>query len=213
MPIPDYQTLMLPLLRILSDGNEHLLRDAVQQLADEFKLTEEEKRLLLPSGVSTIIGSRVGWAKTYLHKAKLLELSGRGRLKIASRGSAALKKNPLKIDGQFLRQFPEFVEFQTPKKDKDRPDSKPVFISETNETNATPEEALEAAYQQLRADLESEVLERIKASTPDFFERLVVDVLLKMGYGGSREDAGRAVGGSGDDGIDGIIKEDRSAWA
>lgn len=209
MPIPDYQTLMLPLLRLISDGNEHLLHDAVQKLADEFKLTEEEKRLLLPSGVSTIIGSRVGWAKTYLSKAKLLELSGRGRLKIAPRGVTALKNSPPKIDVQFLRQFPEFLEFQAPKKDRERLDSKPTFNSEPAITTETPEEALEAAYQQLRADLESEVLERVKASSPDFFERLVVDVLLKMGYGGSREDAGKAVGGSGDDGIDGIIKEDR----
>lgn len=204
MAIPDYQTLMLPLLRLLSDNNEHLLREAVQELANEFNLTEEERRQLLPSGVSTVIGSRVGWARTYLHKAGLVESKRRGCLQISARGLSILKKKPLKIDVEFLRQYPEFVEFQTAKKDKDR---NQLELLSSNE--ATPEEALDTAYQKLRADLEVELLDRVKAAPPAFFERLVIDVLVKMGYGGSRTDAGEAVGRSGDGGIDGIIKEDR----
>lgn len=204
MAIPDYQTIMLPLLRLLGDNEEHFLRDAVQQLADEFQLTEEEKRQLLPSGVSTVIGSRVGWARTYLHKAGLVESKRRGCIQISARGAAILKKNLARIDVEFLRQYPEFIEFQTPKKDKDR--NQVEFLTSSD---ATPEEALDTAYQKLRADLEAELLERVKAAPPAFFERLVVDVLVKMGYGGSRTDAGQAVGRSGDGGIDGIIKEDR----
>ena len=204
MSIPDYQTFMLPLLRLLSDGKEHLVRDAIGTLADEFGVAEEERMQLLPSGVSTVVGSRVGWAKTYLHKAGLLILPARGIVQISDRGISVLKKNPPKIDLKLLRQFPEFVEFQTPRKDKDRIQPEPVVSGD-----ATPEEALDTAYQKLRADLEAEILERIKAVSPAFFERLVVDVLVRMGYGGSRADAGQAVGRSRDGGIDGIIKEDR----
>ena len=207
MPIPDYQTLMLPLLQLLSDGEEHLLREVVQQLADKFGLTEEERRQLLPSGVSTIIGSRVGWAKTYLHKAGLVALTGRGRLRITSRGASVFGNKPERINVEFLRQYPEFVEFQSPRRDKDR--SQAIDDEETLIEVLDPNEALDVAYQKLRVDLESSLLEKLKASTPSFFERLVVDVLVKMGYGGSREDAGRAVGQSHDEGIDGIIKEDR----
>lgn len=204
MAIPDYQTVMLPLLRLLSDGKEYFLRDVVQHLADEFKLTEEEKRKLLPSGVSTVIGSRVGWARTYLNKAGLVTSARRGCTQISEKGLAVLKKNPPKINVEFLRQYPEFVEFQTIKKDKDRALEDIVLSNE-----ATPEEALDAAYQKLRSDLESAILERVKLAPPAFFERLVIDVLVKMGYGGSRLDAGQAIGQSRDGGIDGIIKEDR----
>lgn len=204
MAIPDYQTLMLPLLQLLSDGKEHLLREAVQELADKFKLTDEERSQLLPSGVSTIIGSRVGWARTYLHKAGLVESKRRGCLQISSRGRSVLKESPLKLDVDFLRRYPEFIEFQSTKRNKES-----VQIESLPSSEATPEEALDSAYQKLRGDLETELLERMKSLPPSFFKRLVIDVLVKMGYGGSREDAGKAVGRSGDGGIDGIIKEDR----
>jgi len=202
MAIPDYQAVMLPLLGLLSDRKEHFLRDVVQHMADKFNLTEEERRKLLPSGVSTVIGSRVGWARTYLHKAGLVESIKRGCIQISERGLSVLKKNPTKIDVEFLRQYPEFIEFQTVKKDRNQAET-------LSATEATPEEALDVAYQKLRADLESELLERVKAAPPTFFERLVIDVLVKMGYGGSRVDAGQAIGRSGDGGIDGIINEDR----
>jgi restriction system protein len=204
MAIPDYQTLMLPLLEILSDGEEHLLRETVQELADKFGLTDEERGQLLPSGVSTVIGSRVGWARTYLQKAGLIESTRRGCFQISPRGRSVLKKKPSKIDVEFLRRYPEFLDFQSTKREKERGQAE---LGVNNE--ATPEEALDSAYQKLRADLEADLLEKIKGVTPSFFERLVIDVLVKMGYGGSREDAGKAIGRSGDGGIDGIIKEDR----
>jgi restriction system protein len=204
MAIPDYQTLMLPLLQLLNDGQEHLLRETVQELADKFKLTDEERSQLLPSGVSTIIGNRVGWARTYLQKAGLIESRRRGCLQLSSRGRAVLKASPLKIDVEFLKRYPEFIEFQSSKRNKES-----VQIESLPSSEATPEEALDSAYQKLRGDLEAELLERMKSLPPSFFERLVIDVLIKMGYGGSREDAGKAVGRSSDGGIDGIIKEDR----
>ncbi|MFN0109207.1 MAG: restriction endonuclease [Blastocatellia bacterium] len=209
MAVPDYQTLMLPVLQALRDGKEHLLRDIVQQLSDQFELTEEERRQLLPSGVSTTIGSRVGWAKTYLHKARLLNLTGRGRLQIAPRGVSVLEKTPEKINVNFLKQFPEFIEFQSPKRDYKQVESVQVAELLSSEELLAPDEALDAAYQQLRSDLESQLLEKMKSSSPGFFERLVVEVLVRMGYGGTLEDAGRAVGQSHDEGIDGVIKEDR----
>src|ERR1051325_3295284 len=171
MAIPDYQAVMLPLLRLLSDRKEHFLRDVVQHMADKFNLTEEERRKLLPSGVSTVIGSRVGWARTYLHKAGLVESIKRGCLQISERGLSVLKKNPTKIDVEFLRQYPEFIEFQTVKKDRNQAET-------LSATEATPEEALDVAYQKLRADLELDSDQPVKAPRPTFFERLVIDVLV-----------------------------------
>jgi restriction system protein len=204
MAIPDYQTVMLPLLQLVSDGHEHLLREAVQELANKFKLTDEERSQLLPSGVSTIIGSRVGWARTYLQKAGLIESRKRGCLQISDRGRSVLKEGPSKIDLELLRRYPEFIEFQSAKRTRDS-----AQIDSLPTSDAIPEEALDSAYQKLRGDLEADLLERMKSVPPSRFERLVIDVLVKMGYGGSLEDAGKAVGRSGDGGIDGIIKEDR----
>lgn len=209
MAIPDYQTLMLPVLQLLGDGQEHLLRNIVQQLSDQFGLSEDERRHLLPSGVSTTIGSRVGWAKTYLHKARLLNLTGRGRLQISPRGTSVLQHAPDRIDVAFLKQFPEFVEFQSPKKNGDTDKVSEQIDERPSEQLLAPDEALDTAYQQLQTDLESQLLDKMKSLSPEFFERLVVDVLVKMGYGGTLEDAGKAVGKSHDEGIDGVIKEDR----
>ncbi len=209
MAIPDYQTLMLPVLQLLGDGQEHLLRNIVQQLSDQFGLSEDERRQLLPSGVSTTIGSRVGWAKTYLHKARLLNLPGRGRLQISPRGTSVLQQAPERIDVAFLKQFPEFVEFQSPKKNGDTDKASEQIDERPSEQLLAPDEALDTAYQQLQTDLESQLLDKMKSLSPEFFERLVVDVLVKMGYGGTLEDAGKAVGKSHDEGIDGVIKEDR----
>jgi len=209
MAIPDYQTLMLPVLQLLGDGQEHLLRNIVQQLSDQFGLSEDERRQLLPSGVSTTIGSRVGWAKTYLHKARLLNLPGRRRLQISPRGTSVLQQAPERIDVAFLKQFPEFVEFQSPKKNGDTDKASEQIDERPSEQLLAPDEALDTAYQQLQTDLESQLLDKMKSLSPEFFERLVVDVLVKMGYGGTLEDAGKAVGKSHDEGIDGVIKEDR----
>ena len=204
MSIPDYQSLMLPLLELTKDGQEHSFRDVVDILAEKFHLTEEEKKELLPSGQYPVFDNRVGWAKTYMKKAGLLDSTRRGFIKIAKRGLDVLKQNPKYINAKFLKQYPEFIEFQTIKKEKDKTEIESEEISDK-----TPEESIGIGYQNLRRDLESELLTRVKECSPYFFERLVIDLLVKLGYGGSRLDAGKAIGKSGDGGIDGIIKEDR----
>jgi restriction system protein len=203
MAIPDYQSIMLPLLQYSSDGKEHSLREAIESLGREFQLTDSEKKELLPSGQQTIFDNRVGWARTYLKKALLLESTRRGYFQITERGVNALKKKPSKIDVKFLKQFKEFLEFQSIKNDSEKNGIEEEVI------NRTPEESIEAEYTKLRENLISELLGKVKGLSPEFFERLVVDLLVSMGYGGSRKDAGKAVGKSGDDGIDGIIKEDK----
>ena len=204
MTIPDFQAIMLPLLQYASDGKEHSLRDAITFLADVFNLSDDERKELLSSGQQAVFDNRVGWARTYLKKASLFISPKRGFFQITDRGKEILSQNPSEINLKFLNQFPEFIEFKTTKKDNDK--SEPEII-ETSET--TPQESIEFGYQKIRKELELELLNRVKSCSPDFFERLVVDLLVKMGYGGSRRDAGRAIGKSGDGGIDGIIKEDK----
>ena len=203
MPIPDYQAIMLPLLQFAGDQKEHSLREATNVLASQFKLTEEEKNELLPSGGEGRFYNRVSWARTYLKKAELLNYPRRGFFSITSRGIELLSKNPLEIDAKFLKRYDEFVQFIEIKNDNELENSKQQTIVET------PEEILESAYQKLQENLSLEILETIKKCSPYFFEHLVVDLLVNMGYGGSRKEAGQAVGKSGDEGIDGIIKEDR----
>lgn len=205
MAIPDYQTIMLPLLRFAGDKDEHSLREAIDHLAGVFDLTEEEQNEMLPSGQQEVFKNRVAWARTYLKKAGLLHSTRRGYFIITDRGVSVLDDNPQKIDVHYLEQFKEFQEFRALRHKKD--DSEVVPAGEADE--ATPEETLETAYQRLRDDLASELLAMIMEMSPSLFEKLVVELLLKMGYGGSRKDAGRAIGRSGDEGIDGIIKEDR----
>jgi len=203
MAIPDYQSLMLPLLKLVSDEKEHSLKEATEALALEFNLTEADLAELLPSARKTRFYDRVGWAATYLRKAGLLRSSRRGRFQITERGLAVLKNPPERINVKFLEQFDEFVEFQARHEEDDGESSVPEVEPQT------PEEAIEAAYQSLRQSLADEIIQTVKGCSPTFFERLVVDVLVKMGYGGTRKDAGKAIGKSGDDGIDGIINEDR----
>ncbi len=199
--IPDYQAIMLPLLKITSDGKEHLVRDLIEQLAAEFKLTDEDRKELLPSGQEFIFGNRVGWARTYLKKAGLVDSPRRGFVIISERGKEVLEKKPSQINVAFLRQYKEFLEFENTKHDES---------NETGgESNKTPEETLDSAYLGLRESLAKELLNRVVDLPPSFFERLVVELLVKMGYGGSFKDAGRAIGKSGDEGIDGTIKEDK----
>jgi len=200
MAIPDYQTIMLPLLQFAGDGKEHSLRETIDFLADEFSLSDEERKELLPSGLQATFDNRVGWARTYMKKAGLMESTRRGYFCITAQGNKVLAQDPQKINVKFLKQFPEFVEFQKPKKKGE------IILSPTD---ITPEESLEASYQELHDGLASELLHTIKQCSPEFFERLVVDVLIKMGYGGSRKEAGQAVGKTNDGGIDGIIKEDK----
>jgi restriction system protein len=204
MAIPDFQTIMLPLLRLSGDGKVHYIHDAVSHLADQFNLTDEEQAKLLPSGQQPIFYNRVGWARTYLKKAGLLEDPKRGYFQITARGKVILTQNPSRIDMQFLRQFPEYVEFRETVREPSE-----ESVQEDDLEGLTPEEALENAYQRIRRDLSDELLSSVLSSTPGFFEKLVVELLVKMGYGGSQREAARAVGRSGDEGIDGIIDEDR----
>lgn len=204
MTIPDFQTIMLPLLEVASDGKEHYIHDAVNELAQFFQLTEEEKTKLLSSGQQPVFYNRVGWARTYLKKAGLVDDPKRGYFQITTRGQKVLDSKPEKIDMKFLRQFPEYIEFRK----TTQPTDDPSEIDKTSD-ELTPEEALEEAYQKIREDLANELLEYVIKSTPGFFEKLVVELLVNMGYGGSRREAARAVGKSGDEGIDGIIDEDR----
>jgi restriction system protein len=207
MPIPDYQACMLPLLRYAADGAEHQLKETVAALAKEFQLTEEEKNEYLPSGQQPVFQNRVGWARTYMKKAGLLASPRRGYLAITERGRSVLGESPGAIDVSFLERFPEFIEFKALRHEKEE-DSPSVGTASVSDTGKTPHEALEAAYDRLRSELVAEILSTIKVSEPAVFEEIVVD-LLRMGYGGSRKDAGQAIGRRGDEGIDGIIKEDR----
>lgn len=209
MPIPDYQTLMLPVLEIAADGKEHRIREVIQSLAVRFNLSEGEKRELLPSGTG-IFDNRVGWARTYLKKAGLINNTKWGYFQITDRGHSVLSKKPSQIDIAFLRQYPEFIEFQSPKKvHGGSVAAENVNTASNGDSPQTPEETLADGYLKLRKQVEGDVLDRVKSSPPEFFERLVVRLLTSIGYGGSLADAGTAIGKSGDGGIDGVIKEDK----
>jgi restriction system protein len=206
MPIPSYQDAMTPMLRVLADGNPKHIRELTEIITNGFNLTDEEREQRLPSGQDTYVGNRIGWARTYLYKTRLIERTGvRGEYKITSRGLEALANNPNRVDDNVLRRFPEFSEWLNSK----RPTVAEAPVSEIIDPDKTPEESLEDSYQSLRLELSNEILEKVKLCSPAFFERLVVELLVKMGYGGTRQDAGQAIGRSGDGGIDGIIKEDR----
>jgi restriction system protein len=202
MAIPDYQAVMLPLLKILADEQEHSFRDSIENLAQFFKLSAEERKELLPSGQQKVFDNRIGWARTYLKKAGLMESTRRGFFKITKRGLDALKQNPPEINVKFLEQYPEFIEFKQVRKEKVSSDIEEI-------DKQSPEDLVVAGYQKIRQELADELLAQIKSCSPEFFEKLVVELLVKMGYGGSRKDAGKAIGKTGDEGIDGIIKEDK----
>lgn len=203
MTVPEYQTFMLPLLKLAGDQQEHTLSEAYDRLAKEFNISDAERSELLPSGKQSRFDNRIGWARTYLKKAGLIESAGRGIFRITSRGLDVLKSKPQSITKEYLTRFPEFKEFQA------RQSVKEDNGNSDEDHNRTPDETLDAAYQVLRRTLAQDLLDRIKNNSPRFFEKAVVDLLLAMGYGGSRIDAGEIVGKSGDGGIDGIIKEDK----
>lgn len=205
--IPDFQTIMLPLLEILADKKEHSLKDLLLQICDKYNLTEAEREELVPSGVQTKIYNRITWVVTHFKKAKLISSPKRGAFVITEKGLETLKSKPQRIDLKFLKEIPEYNKWEKTfnsdiKVVKDCP-------QEEIETNKTPEELLDYSYSQLKGELAIELIEKIKECSPNFFERLVVDLLIKMGYGGSRKEAGRVIGKSGDGGIDGIINEDK----
>lgn len=201
MPIPTYDELTVPFLKLLRDNGELPIKEIVERLADHAQLNDAERNQLLQSG-QRIIANRVGWARTHLKKAGLIESPVRGRQRITQAGLDALAENPQKIDRQFLLRYPSFVEFI-----RRQPEDTETVAEEA--ARSTPEELLETSYQSLRNALADDLLDRVQSCSPQFFERLVVELLVAMGYGGSLADAGQAIGRSGDAGIDGIIKEDR----
>jgi len=205
MSIPDYQACMLPLLKAISDGSDHKMSDAVMILSRQFKLSQAEQDALLPSGQQSIIANRIGWARTYMKKAGLLTYPKRAYSRITDRGKKLLKEAPTEINSKLLRRYEEFVAFES--------QAKANIIQTAGMTEdtsySTPEEALEYGYLKLTENLSNEILEQIMSCSPAFFERLVVELLVKMGYGGSLKEAASIVGKSGDGGIDGIIKEDK----
>lgn len=203
MAIPDYQSIMLPLLKLLGDRQEHSLRQVIDTLANQFGLTQEEQRSVLPSGRQPVFDNRVGWARTYMKKGGLIQSTRRGYFRITDRGLGVLNEKPATVDVKFLEQFAEFREFRALRKGKTK---EPGVTKEAQEI--TPEEELAIAYQNLTDELAAELLQQLKASSPAQFENIVIDLLVTMGYGGSRKEAAKAIGRIGDEGIDGIINED-----
>lgn len=202
MAIPKFQEITLPMLKLAADGQVWSLADAREELAKHFQLTEEEIEELLPSGRQARFANRVAWAKVYLERGALLSSPKRAHFQITDRGREVLQNPPEEISIKFLSQYPEFQEFRSRSSKSSEDDS-------GDTESDTPEETLEAAYLTIRKNLASEVLERVKACTPRFFEHLVVDLLLSMGYGRAGGGSGERVGQAGDEGIDGIISEDR----
>lgn len=205
MAIPDYESIMLPLLKFLSDRTARHLRESINAMGTVFSLSDEEKANRLPSGVKRTFDDRVSWASTYMKKAGLLHSPKRGYYQITDRGADVLGSPPSRITNEFLMQYPEFQEF---KERRAKPESN-TKTSVSGGKESTPEESLEEGYLRLRDELASDLLQAVKECSPAFFENLVVDLLVSMGYGGTRQDAGKAIGGTGDGGVDGIIKEDR----
>lgn len=208
MPSPDYQTLMLPVLKTASLG-ETRISEAVEKLANHLGLTDDERATLVPSGKQTVFSNRVHWAKTYLAKAGLVEATRRGHFIITTRGKKVIDSQPAKIDNAFLGQFEEFRLFKEKSVSNggggsDQPQASSSLVSQPD----TPDEIMRAAYRQIELSLAQDLLDRIQSAPPAFFERLIVSLLIGMGYGGSAADAARALGRSGDDGVDGVIDQD-----
>ena len=205
MPIPDFQSVMRPILATVASGTPLTLSELRKRVAEGFKLSEEERSERLPSGKQTVINNRVGWARTYLNKAGLLSIPTKGMVQITERGQEALKHGPERITIRWLKQYPEFAEFHS----ASPADSSVLTLQSEPVEQATPDEQLAAAHQALTQSLADDLLAQVRAASPTFFEQLVVDLMIAMGYGGSRKEAGQATQQTNDDGIDGIIKEDK----
>ena len=208
MAIPDYQSLMLPVLKAASK-EEVRIGAVVDTLAHELALSPEQRAELLPSGKQTVFSNRVHWAKSYLSKAGLVELTRRGHFRITPRGQAVLQSNPAVIDNHYLNQFEEFRQFRQRTGESEEDVTKIHASTCLSDQKETPDEIMRAAHRQIERTLAQDILERVRSAPPDFFERLIVNLLLSMGYGGTSADkAGRTLGRSGDDGVDGVIDQD-----
>jgi len=203
MPIPDFQTLMLPILQVLGDGKTYSMNELERVLAGQFQLSATELQELLPSKTQPVFKNRVAWAKTHLKAAKLIEQPGKGLSEITERGKTLLQQNPSFIGIKVLAQYPEYQEF------KNGTSISPTKKNSAVEQTRTPDEIFSTAYEEIQQSLRQELLSVVKSASAQFFENLVVKLLLKMGYGGALEDAGQVTKYSGDGGIDGIIKEDK----
>ncbi len=203
MAVPDFQTFMLPVLRSVEFG-EARISEVAEKLAGDFKLTPEERGELLPSGKQTTLGNRIAWAKFYLGKAGLIESTKRGYFVIAPLGIEVLNQAPKRIDIKFLNKFPEFRAFKEDLAPADNAISAPSEVS----ANLTPDEVIRKVHGQLTEELGQELIKRVIFAPPDFFERLIIQLLVAMGYGGSALEAARALGKSGDNGVDGVIDQD-----
>lgn len=208
MPVPDYQQFMLPLLRVVAERGPIKASDYYAAVADATSLTTEDREQLLPSGTQAAYKNRIGWAGTYLVKAGLLERPKRGFLDITPLGRQVLSSTPSRIDNEVLREYESFREFESLSGTRSN-HAAPSWPPTDDVDGLSPDEQLLVSYRQLRRSLADDLLTLVKAAPPAFFEQLVVDLLVRMGYGGSLDDAGKAIGKSGDGGIDGIIKEDR----
>ncbi|WP_223543308.1 restriction endonuclease [Pseudomonas sp. GL-B-12] len=204
MAIPDFQSVMRPVLAVVADGLPISLKALREQVIEQFQLSEVERHEMLPSGRQTVINNRIGWARTYLNKAGLLSIPSKGLVQITERGREALQSGPQRITVGWLKRYPEFSAFHGARPDNDAPSvlAEPV-------DDITPDEQLAQAHQALLQSLADELLAQVRGASPTFFEQLVVDLMIAMGYGGSRKEAGRATQQTNDDGIDGIIKEDK----
>jgi restriction system protein len=205
MAVPQYNKMMLPLLQFMSDGQEHHVKEAIEPIADYFDLTQEDRNILRNNSKQTQLYDRIHWANTYMKKAFLLESTRRGYIRITERGLAVLNENPSYLDKNYLMQFPEFLEFVTPNKSNDANEDN----IDTDNAEFTPKELIDATYRSILNDLADQLLETVLSASPAFFEQLVVDLLLAMGYGSALQDAGQAIGQTNDGGIDGYIQEDK----
>ena len=203
MAVPRFDEFMLPALRLAGDGQVHVMKETYSALADELGVSAEDRAITVPSGKQTRLRNRVQWAVTYLVKAGLLERPERGSFSVTDSGRGVLRDPPPKITKKWLGRFDSFQEFSEGTADEKETDHAP------ESDDRTPEEMVEWGVEQLDSDLADEILVQVKQCSPAFFEQLVIDVLVAMGYGGSYADAAKAVGKSGDGGIDGIINEDR----
>lgn len=204
MAIPDFQSVMRPVLAVVADGLPISLKALREQVTEQFQLTDVERHEMLPSGQQTVINNRIGWARTYLNKAGLLSIPSKGLVQITERGREVLVSGPQRITVGWLKRYPEFGAFHGARPSNDAPS----FQAEPVE-DITPDEQLNQAHQALMLSLADELLAQVRGASPTFFEQLVVDLMIAMGYGGSRKEAGRATQQTNDDGIDGIIKEDK----
>jgi restriction system protein len=209
MAVPDYQALMLPVLRLAAE-REQRVSTLTEEIADKLKLTSEERETMLPSGRQRVLNNRIHWAKFYMSKAGLISAPGRGRFVATEEGRRLLSRNPPQINVSLLQEYPAFREFYNASNDQTPESVAPLGEKKLEITQkVTPEEQIENAYQALHSALRADLLDRIGSNSPEFFEGLIVDLLVSMGYGGSRKNAATQLGRSGDGGVDGVINEDR----